>query len=171
MKGFILIIDGPMGSGKSTIGALVYKKLKRTALLSTDKIKWFVSNFDRSKEDNRMIAMVLRSMATEFVSQGINLLLPQAFWKKENVLPYLKLAKKNKFQLFVYHLEAPKDILLKRIAKRIKPKEAKTPISKARILANLKMWKENKYEMGEHFDTSRVSAEYVAKKILEDVTK
>ena len=51
MKKFIVILDGPMGSGKSTVGELLAKKLRRTALVNEDKIKWFISDFKRSKKD------------------------------------------------------------------------------------------------------------------------
>lgn len=171
MKPYMIIIDGPTGSGKTTIASLLNKKLKRTAHLSIDRIKFFVSDFRRGAEDNAMTTAVLMKMITEYIEQGINLLIAQGFWKKEYMEPYIKIAKKNNLKLFVYQLEAPKETLLARKNERPKPKEAKTRVSKARTLKNLKMWEENKLTHDKTFDTSKVSAEEVTKVILKDIKK
>lgn len=169
MKQFLIIIDGPMGSGKTTIGTLVHKKLKRTALVGTDRIKWFVSDFKRGPEDNKMTAEVLFVMCEEYIKQGINILIPQGFWKKEYLDEYIDLAKKNNLELFVYQLETPKEILLKRLAERPMPALATSRVPKARILKNLKTWEENRYDLGRVFDTSKQSAEQITKEILKEV--
>ncbi|MBI2121015.1 MAG: AAA family ATPase [Parcubacteria group bacterium] len=169
MKQFLIIIDGPMGSGKTTIGTLVHKKLKRTALVSTDRIKWFVSDFKRGAEDNKMTAEVLYAMCEEYIKHGISLLIPQGFWKKEYVDTYINLAKKHNLELFVYQLETPKEILLKRLAARPTPALATSRVPKTRILKNLKTWEENRYNLGKIFDTSKQSAEQITKAILKEV--
>lgn len=158
-----------MGSGKTTIAALLNKKLKRTAHLSVDRIKFFVSDFKRGPEDNTMTTAVLVKMINEYIQQGINILIAQGFWKKEYMEPYIKIAKKNKLNLFIYQLEAPKEVLLERIAARPKPKEAKTAVPKSRILKNLKTWKENRFVLGNVFDTSVVSTDKIVKTILKDI--
>jgi len=169
MKPYMIIIDGPMGSGKTTVASLLNTKLKRTAHLSMDRIKFFVSDFRRGEEDNSMTTAVLMKMISEYIRQGINLLIAQGFWKKEYMEPYIKIAKKNNLNLFVYQLEAPRTTLLERINERSKPKEAKTQVSKDRILKNLKMWEENKFASEKAFDTSKVSAEEIIKTILKDI--
>lgn len=169
MKKFLIIIDGPMGSGKTTIGKLLHKKLKRTARLSTDGIKFLLSDFERGERDNAITTSVLMQMYKEYVRQGINILLPQGFWKKEYIEPYIKFAKKNKLKTFIYQLEAPREVLLKRIENRPKPALAKTPVPKSRILLNLKTWEKHKYQMGKNFDTTKLSPEQVVKEILKDL--
>ena len=156
MTQYMILIDGPMGSGKTTTGKILHKKLKRTAMLSTDAIKWSVSDFKRDKEDNA-------------IKHGMNILVPQAFWKKENIEPYLEIAKTNKMKVFVYQLIAPKEVLLERLKSRPKPPQAKTPVSKTKIMKNLKMWEENQYNLGKIFDTSILSTEKIAKAILIDI--
>lgn len=158
-----------MGSGKTTVGNILFKKLKHTAMPVVDRVKWFVSDFKRNIEGNKIAASVVRKMAEEYLNQGVNLLIPQAFWKKENIDHYLKIGKKKGAKVFVYHLTAPKDILFERVAGREKPKEAKTPISLTRVKRNYKMWKDNRYELGKSFDTSVVSADKIAREILKDV--
>ncbi|MSR70535.1 hypothetical protein EXS62_00640, partial [Candidatus Kaiserbacteria bacterium] len=92
-KPIIILIEGPMGSGKSTIGALIHKKLKRTALLSTDRVKRFVSDFKRGQRDNKIAAKIIFVMAEQYLKLGISLVVAQAFWKKAYIQPYKALAK------------------------------------------------------------------------------
>jgi predicted kinase len=169
MKQSIIIIDGSMGSGKTTIGKLLHKQLKRTAILSTDAIKWFISDFERGERDNAISAAVLRQMAQEYIKQGISILLPQGFWKKEYLQPYIKLAEENNLQLHVYQLEAPRDILLDRISKRPKAELATSPVPQERVEKNLKTWEENRYEMGKTFNTGEHSPEEIVQLILKDL--
>jgi len=169
MKPFIAIIEGPMGSGKSTIGALVHKKLKRAALLSTDRIKWFISDFERGKRDNKITAKVMYAMVEEYLNQGISVLIAQGFWRKEYVDPYIKLAKEKNIDLFMYELEAPREVLLDRIQKRGKVDEARLPVPKERILKNLDTWRQNRYGIEKVFDTSKQDPEEVARYILKEL--
>ena len=167
----LIIIDGPMGSGKTTIGKLLHEKLKRTAILSTDSIKFFISDFERGERDNAISAAVLMQMCKEYIKQGIDVLLPQGFWKKEYLEPYLKLVEENRLKLFMYQLEGPRDLLLERIENRPKPELAKTTVPEERILKNLKTWEENRYELGKVFNISEFSSEQIAELILKDLSK
>ncbi len=169
MKQFLIIIDGPMGSGKTTIGNFIHKQLPRTAKLSTDAIKWFISDFERGEGDNAITAAVLIQVCKEYIKQGINILLPQGFWKKEYIEPYIKLAEENNLKLFIYQLDGPKDILLERIKNRPKPELAKTEVPFERVLKNLQTWEENKYQTGKVFNISELTSEQIAQQILKDV--
>ena len=169
MQQFLMIIDGPMGSGKTTIGKLLAKELPRTAMLSTDAIKFFISDFERGERDNAISAAVLREMCKEYIKQGLNVLLPQGFWKKEYLEPYINLAKENNLKLFVYQLEGSTDFLLERIKNRPKPEAAKTPVPEERILKNLKTWEDNRYQLGKVFNVNELSSEEIAKLILKDL--
>lgn len=169
MQKFLIIIDGPMGAGKTTIGRLIHQQLPRTAILSTDAIKFFISDFERGDRDNAITATVLMQMCREYVKQGINILLPQAFWKKEYLDPYLKLAEENDLKVFIYQLEGSKELLLNRIHNRPKPALAKAPVSEERILENLKKWEDNRYDLGKVFNVDELSSEQIAEIILRDL--
>lgn len=170
MKKFIVILDGPMGSGKSTIGEIVAKKLKRTALVNEDKIKWFISDFRRSKKDNAIVRAVMIEMCKEYLRQGISLVVAQGFFKNRRPLsPFVSMAKKSRSRLFVYHLDAPKNILLERIKGRKKLGHARTPIAKTRIHRNIRAWKANRYSVGKDFQTDKMSASKIGKEILTEV--
>jgi predicted kinase len=166
----LIIIDGPMGSGKTTIGKIIHKKLKRTVILSKDGIKWLISDFERGERDNSIVSAVLMEMCKEYVRQGISLLIPQGFWKKEYLDPYIKLAEENNLKIYIYKLEASRDVLLERIEKRSKPELANVPVPYERVLKNIKTWEDNKYEIGKVFDTSRLSADEIVELILKDLS-
>lgn len=171
VKKILVIIDGPMGSGKTTIGKILRQNLKRTAVLSTDMIKFFLSDFERGERDNAITAAVLMQMCKEYINQGISIVLAQGFWKEEYLRPYLQLAKENNLEVFIYQLEAPKDFLIERIRNRPTPELAKTPVPEERIQKNLQKWEENRYNLGKTFDVTKMSSEQIAKEILNDITK
>ncbi len=168
MKSFMILIEGPMGSGKTTIGRLLHKELPRTAILSTDAIKFFISDFERGERDNAIATAVLIAMCKEYVKHGINILLPQGFWKKEYMEPYIAFAKENNMEVFIYQLEASRETLLERIANRPTP-AGRTPVPQERILKNLQTWEDNKFEAGKVFNTEKLTTEDIVKAILEDL--
>ena len=171
MKHFLVIIDGPMGSGKTTIGKILHKELKRTVVLSSDMIKFFLSDFERGERDNAITSAVLIQMCKEYIKQGINIVLAQGFWKKEYLEPYLQMAKENNLDVLIYQCEAPEDFLLERIKNRPTPALAKTPVSLEHIQKNLKIWKENRYNAGKTFDVTKMTSEDVAQIILKDLNE
>lgn len=158
-----------MGAGKSTLSALLIPKLPRTGLLGIDKIKWFLSDFERTDADNAIIGKVMLAMAKAFLEQDCNVLIDQAFWKIEYVQPFIDLANERGAKLHFYQLEAPVEVLRERIKNRpIKP--GRPPYPEGRVENNLKLWGGNRYELGQTFDTSKVSLESIADIILQDVS-
>jgi predicted kinase len=167
----MILIDGPMGSGKTSVGKILHKKLPRTAMLGMDDIKWCVSDFKRDKEDNRMTSKVVQRMTEEYLKHKINILIPQAFWKKENIDQYIKLAEEAGVKVFIYQMTAPKEVLMERLSKREKPSQAPTPMTQEKIEANYQTWKDNQYGLGKVFDTSKMSSEEIASEILAEMMK
>jgi predicted kinase len=168
-KQTIVIIDGPMGSGKTTISKILHKKVKNFVYLSTDKIKWLQSDFSRSDRDIDVSLKVLLSMARTYLNEGFNLLIEENFIDKKVMEKFISLSKNKKTKLLVYHLEVPKNILLSRIYKRSKNHEKKgiPPLSKSFILKNLKTHR--KHENSISIDGQNKSQLELAKIILKDL--
>ncbi len=71
---FVLVIDGLMGSGKTTVSALLHKKLKRTAHIGLDRVKWFVSDFKRTPEENEIARNIVLAMMKEYLKHDISVI-------------------------------------------------------------------------------------------------
>ena len=170
-KQFFIIVDGPMGSGKTTAATLLLGKLKRTAHFSLDKIKWAISDFKRSKRDNAIAARVEEVMADEYLKNGINVLIDQNFVDGKYIEPFKKIAKKHRAQIFLYQLEASRVVLLERLAKRPRSVLARKPMPKSRTLMNLRKHAKNKYAGSDIkiIDSHSQSPEKIAEQIIGDL--
>ena len=51
-KPFLIIIDGMTGSGKTTVSNMLSKNIPRLAIIGMDKVKRFISDFERGEKDN-----------------------------------------------------------------------------------------------------------------------
>ena len=166
-KKFLIIIDGPMGSGKTTVAALLHKKLKRTAHLGLDRIKWFISDFKRVPADNEIVRDVVAAMAREYLKHGINVIIEQGM-RKDAIDALKRTAKKVGADCFVYQLDAPKQLLLERIHQRPRLK-GKPRISNARIERNYRAHLQYKYPDAIVLDAEKSTAEQIVRRILKEI--
>ena len=160
-----ILLNGPIGSGKSTIANLLKSKLKRTAMFGVEDIRRLISDFKQNREDHLLTWRIIHSMCDEYFNNGILVLLEQSYCSKENVNQFLRLAKKHKSALGFYHLQEPRSILLERINQQ--KKDRKT--SKAKIIRNIKKHEEMTYPDATVIDTSEMKPAEVAKLILNDL--
>jgi len=169
MKKFLLVIDGPMGAGKTTTSKILHEKLKNVAHIGLDRIKWFVSGFKRTTPQNEMTRSVLMGMARAYLKQGVSVILEQAI-RKDQVVKYKKIAKANKARFLIYQLEAPKDILFKRVIKR-PPPPGKSKVARSRIIRNYKIYNSRKPFTATILNSKDLTAKQVANHILKDIMK
>lgn len=166
---FLLIIDGPMGAGKTTVAKMLHPKLKRTSHIGLDRIKVFISDFKRNPSDNKISGNIVLAMTQEYLKQGINVLIEQGL-RGEQIEVLKKIAKKHKADCFIYQLTAPRLLLQSRVLNRTqilgKPK-----ISKARIERNYKIHLENRYIHAVVFDSEKLNPKQIANQILKEVKK
>jgi predicted kinase len=169
MKKFLIVIDGPMGAGKTTVATLLHKKMKRTAYLGLDKIKWFISDFKRVPEDNEIVREVVAAMANEYLKHGISVIVEQGM-RKEKIEELKRIAKKHRASYHFYQLEAPKALLFKRIQER--PRLIGKPrISMARIERNYNAYFAHKHPNASVLDAEKLTAQQLATHILRDLKK
>ena len=168
-KPFLILIDGPMGSGKTTVSQLLHKKLKRTSHIGLDRIKRYISDFKRNPKDNEISRNIVFAMTDAYLKQGINVIVEQGM-RDTHINAFKKIAKKNKIKCFIYQLDAPKKLLFERVHKRTallgKPKT-----STARIERNYKIHLANKYKHMNIFNSEKLNPEQIAKLILKDLKK
>ena len=168
MKKFLIVIDGPMGSGKTTVAKLLHEKLKRTAHLGLDRVKWFISDFKRVPADNEIVRDVIAAMAKEYLKHGINVIIEQGM-RSDSIKALKKAAERQGATCFIYQLDAPKELLLKRINQR--PRLAGKPkISNTRIERNYKAHTEHKYNGAVVMDSVKFTAKQIASQILKDLS-
>ncbi len=154
-----ILLNGPIGSGKSTIGNLLAKKLQRTAILEIEDIRRLIPG----KEDNQLAWKIIHRMCDEYFKNGISVLLKQSVASHDIVNMFLRLARKYKCRIRFYHLQAPGEILLKRIDKR-----KMLNISKALVSNNIRKHKKISYPNAAIIDTSRMKPRDATKLILSD---
>ena len=150
-----------MGSGKTSVSELLHKRIKKLAYLGSDKIKWSQSDFSRTKKQNEIASDVVIAMAEVYIKNGMSILLTQNFIRADNRNKFISLAKKHKLNLKIYHLTAPRDVLLKRIKERsvMHEKRGMPPLSKTRVLRNLRMHNKNKYTSANIVDNAKKKIE------------
>lgn len=164
----MIIIEGPVGSGKTTVGEILHKRLPRTAFVGLDRIKYFLSDFERNKEDNILSMNVVYSMMESYLKQGCNILFPQAIWKKKKLEPYFELARKFNTDVYLYQLEAPREVLLQRIKERRKLLNL-SEFTEGRAEINLTKWENNRYKLGRNLDTTKYSPDEITDIIMKDL--
>jgi shikimate kinase len=174
MKPFLILIDGPIGAGKSTVAKILHGKLKRTALVALDRVKWLVSDFDGSHKDLQLASDVGAAMAREYLLKGINVIVEKAFTRAEFVKSFLEDAVGNskKHKIFVYQLDVPLAVAHRRVQERPFPLEVNRKPSLSKIKRNQVNYAHFRYEAATRvFDTMKMSAEKIAREILKDVKK
>ncbi|HPX94183.1 MAG TPA: ATP-binding protein [Candidatus Moranbacteria bacterium] len=169
-KTFLMILDGPMGAGKSTVAKALHLQLDRTALLSWDDLKWMVNNLEDTAENKNLIVDIRLEMAKKFLSSGFNVIVEGGFSKKERLMPLLKLADELSAKCFKYFLTASEEILLKRALARPKPETEKEKISEENILKNIQNHPE-RMDSFELVDTNQAEADVVIERILLNIRK
>ncbi len=166
-KLFLILIDGPMGSGKTTIAQILHSKLKRTAYIGLDRIKRYISDFKKNPIDNEISRNVVIAMTSEYLKQGINVIIEQGM--REDYIKLLKkIAIKYKAECFIYQLDAPKELLQKRVIERTKLAN-RPAIPKSRIERNYKIHLSSKYKHTKVFNSDKLSPEVISKNILKEV--
>jgi adenylate kinase family enzyme len=170
MRKFLIIIDGPMGSGKTTVAQMLHKKLKRTAHIGLDRIKWFISDFKRIPQDNEIVRSVVAAMMKEYLKHNISVIVEQGM-RKERIEVLKRAAKKSGARYFAYQLDAPKPLLFKRIRER--PKLSDRPrVSRARIERNYRAYQEShKNPIATVLNAEKLSAKEITNHILRDLKK
>ena len=172
-KQFFMLIEGPMGAGKTTVAGLLKERLANTIVLGLDEIKWFQSDFVRSDEANFKVEEVIYAMTKVYIRQGFNVIIDHGFWKTslraKYRKAYLRYAKNKGLKIFIYHFTTPTEVSFDRVAKRNRKPKAHDPNRPERIRRNINEHEKRRFRGGYEFDTTKHSALQIAKLILRDI--
>ena len=172
-KPILIVIDGPMGSGKTTVAKLLHKKFNRkmglTALISLDRLKRIVSGYKLdSKIHLRLSSDIGISMTKEYLKNNINVIVEKAFTREEFLKSFIKPFKK-KSKLLIYQIEAPATIRAIRVRERPLHPEVKKRPPKNKFERNARHYTQFKYKNAKVFDSSKLTPQQIVNRIIKDI--
>jgi predicted kinase len=116
---FLVVVDGPMGSGKTTTTKLLNEKLTGTARVAFPDIKRLIPNYKESPDSLSVTREVMRVMIEKYLELEVSVIVEQVS-KAEGIQTLKDLAEKNHARFFAYRLDAPKEIRFARVCERTK---------------------------------------------------
>lgn len=172
LKKVFIILDGPMGSGKTTTAKILHQRLPRTVFISWDELKGLISGYGQEKGDKMILANIQKSLVISGVENRLNILLDAGFAQGNRMMYFNRLAKQNKYALLVYQFTAPHQVLLQRALSRPKLFWEKKKISPARIIKNLRAYRANKYrgKIKAEINSGHLTSDQIVKIILKDLS-
>ena len=91
MKKFLILIDGPMGSGKTTTSKLVNARLPDTARIALPDVKRLVPNFRENDKTLAVVRDVVQAMMEKYLEHGISVIVEQ-ITSTDGILPLIQVA-------------------------------------------------------------------------------
>lgn len=120
MNQFILIINGPIVSGKTWAVNVIMDNYKKIFRLSANKIKFLISDYTPDR-DRKLVQECLMSIADKLLENGMSLITEGGSVKQGDLNKSLEdLGKKHGIKVIYVNIEAPLDILKQRFADRLK---------------------------------------------------
>lgn len=167
MNQFILVLNGPICAGKSTVVELILSRHENLFLASYDKIKWSISQYS-SEKHHTVVTNIVLGLAEVAFDQGLSIVADGATLKTTRER-YVALAKSKGVKYIEVNMEAPLPLLEERFKQRVVDAAAKgTKISITELPGMMKIYtryQENKNFDFPTFDSSILSAEQIAEEI------
>lgn len=166
---YLLSINGPSCSGKSTIIKEILKSEDNLFHLSYDSLKWSFSKYN-SKTHYKLVIDLLLNIAEFPFKKKYNIISDSSLYKKDrNKL--INLAKKYNYKIIEINLEADSSILEKRFEERIASALANhnsriSNTSKERFKELIDIFEEEKNEKAIILRTDNQKSEKVVDEIL-----
>lgn len=136
MKNFLLLLDGPKGTGKSTIASLLTAALGSVVVLSLDVIRRDLPGAQATTEWNKIAFQIILDQATEALSYKKNVIIDCGL-TEERFETLKKLSQNSGVSLRAYAFIAPYDVLLHRVKERDKKNGKITDESRFRDTYNI----------------------------------
>lgn len=163
----MVVILGTAGVGKSTTAEQLKNKIRKTAHVSIDHIKRYISEFKEISSHIQVSRRVANAMIREYLSNGIHVVVEQGMDRKE-VEELESIAKEYNTDFYVYRLEASSEVRLARLKERAE-RIGQPVMSQETMDILLRIYNENDYPETHTFDAGALSTEEIVEKILEDI--
>ncbi len=165
------MLNGPMCAGKSTTSELLLSEIKNSFRVSSDKIKWLISNYSKDEHSELAYKLTL-TLANSAFHEGLSLIIDSnTYSTKIASLSYMELARSENAKFIIVNIEAPIEVLTQRFKERlISAKEAKSKISVTtidRMLEIHQKYIDDKDGNNLTFDSSLLKPEEICQKIKE----
>lgn len=175
-KTFLILIDGPMGSGKTTTSKLLNQSLPDTARVALPDIKRLVPNFREDTKTLNTIREVMRAMIETYLKNDVSVVVEQ-ITKTDGAQLLKEIAERNGASFYGYRLTAPKEIRWNRVLERTKGMMEVTELPQSKIdeLAgyfepNHQFYIENPIEISEMIDTNELDTDQAIQYIINSLT-
>lgn len=166
---FLLLLDGMMGAGKTTTTGFLRKQLPRTAIIGMDRVKKFISDFERCERDNTIAREIIVEMTKKYLTLGLSVIVEQPFWDPADVQQYADIAQEHSVTFHKFQLFTTPEVAYQRAVERQESWEDKVPDEKIREV--IALFKQNE-RLGFHsIDTTHLAADAAASLILEAIRK
>lgn len=160
---FLLLLDGMTGAGKTTTAELLSKQIPRVATIGLDRVKLFISDFERGDRDNDIAREIVLSMTKIYFDNNISVIVDQPIRTRE-ISVYEEIAKHYSVPLYKVQLYTSPETAFDRIMERMKTWEKPTPEEQVR--KNIDFFKSKKDMEFTQIDTTALGANQVAEQIL-----
>lgn len=169
---FLILVDGPMGSGKTTTTKTLSQKLPDAARVALPDIKRLVPNYKENEKTLTVVREVMRAMIDTYLESDVSVIVEQ-ITRAEGVALLRSIADKHGAAFYAYRLTAPKDIRLQRVHERTREMMSVQALSAQKIdeLAgyfepNDAFYANNPVNEAEVIDTQHLSPDQVADLII-----
>lgn len=163
-KSFLLLIDGMTGSGKTTVSNLLSERTPRVATIGMDKVKRFISDFERCEKDNAIARDIIFEMTKKYLDHNISVIVDQPIKTEDELKRYEDIARKYSAPIYKVQLFTTPKLAFERVIKRQENREIKVP--KERIKRNISLFKNKKDKGFFIIDTSKISSDQAAESIF-----
>jgi predicted kinase len=172
MNQFILVINGPICSGKTWAVNVIMEQYKRIFRLSSNKIKFLISDYTPDR-DRKLVQECLLSVGDKMLERGMSLIMEGGSVAQGDLNQKLEeLAQKHNLRVTYVNVEAPIPVLKARFQERVdafesgKSKSNLSVTDDAGFMKRYDAYLNIKDQAVETFDSSILSPEEIAKGIL-----
>ena len=117
MNKFILVLNGPMCAGKSTVTKILMER-ENIFRGSFDAIKWLIGNYSADNEFYRKVAKeIVFSAVSTAVQSGLSVVIDGGFADFRE--KFKNLAEQHGYKYLSINMEAPLDVLENRFLERV----------------------------------------------------